>query len=637
MPGHGVAAGVKACWRKIGAAVWLILMSTTICAAFPQHRWIVRLADGHTTRSPVAPLRFHLPGDMPQSVRAALIYKLDGVDVTDAVTISPDDAVFVPPEPLISGRHRLVLIHAPPNGRWRELGVWGFSVVDSPASEGKPATDPAHFLQTSVGDSARLDVKFTPTIAPRTPSSGIAAPPDPTVMPYYRKSPQPAVEDITAVLSSDDVAVQLGKQKLAYESFIHKDRERSGTAANWSLGDATRVLGFGMRSSAQTRLNGVVMEHRWSMPGDDQIGLAGGWISASALAADGARAGSAWSVAGDASLLARRLRLRLEHAASRSDQDTARDAPNASGMANKVAMELHARDQAAVGWHLGVEQSRVTPVFVSLANPGLATDRLSLRTYGDLHAGAWRFQWSVERWRNNLEQDKHIATVQSGKTQLAASWAPANLFGIGFFGRPTYKLAADFGSVREVAAPAILDHTSPDNRSVDLTMQTEFVRGDWLWGVRAKRGELHRIADTGAPSRSIALDLYGDFTAMRRFPIKPTLSWQRKHKQTTGVVSEKWLAKVTSTTIELHEDLRAHVNMGLARWIQSGLAENADAVLFGGSMVWTLQRPHTDRTGLTLSLSGSYRDGDALPAPAAGEDDFRLMLSLSTTNPLDDW
>lgn len=633
---RSVSAGVKVFRYSISAVIWLLSISSAICSAIPKHDWVVRLVESDAVRSPDEPLHLRLPDKMPQAVRAALIYELDGVDITDGMTVTEDAVVFLPPEPLSPGRHQLLLIHKYSDGRRRELGIWDFKVVERPRMQAQAAgNQPLSFL-TPIGETARLEVTLARPEASRSMTAGAAVQPNQTMSPYHRKPAVRPSEDFTALLNSGQFAVKMGKQKLAYKSLIHQDQERRGTVANWSLGDATRVLGFGMRTPAQHELSGIVMEHSWPTQNGDQFSLAGGLVHGDAPTVGGVRSGSAWSLAGDAWLLARRLRLRAEHAMS-SANDAAADSPDDGGLAHKLAMELRSREKAEQGWLVGVEQSRVMPLFFSHAYPSLATDRLSLRTYGNLNSDVWRFDWSVERWRNNLAQHEHIATLQTGRTHFAASWTPADVFGLDFLGKPSYKFAADYGSVRELAAPVILNHTIPDNRTVDLSLQTEFAHSGWLWGLRSKGGQLRRVADASATARSIALDLYGDFSAVKQFPVKPVLSWQRKYQHAAGVVSDKWLAKLTSSAIELRQDLQARVDMQFMRRMQTGSTVDANTMHLGGSMVWTLQRPNADRNGLTLSVSGFFRDGNALPTPTARADDYRFMLSLSTANPLGDW
>lgn len=279
----------------------------------------------------------------------------------------------------------------------------------------------------------------------------------------------------------------------------------------------------------------------------------------------------------------------------------------------------------------------MAPAFFSLANPSLANDRSTLRTHGNLRVDTWRFDWSLERWRNNLEQDKHAASLRNHRALIAATWAPTETFGVGFLGNPTYKLAADYRHVRERAAPAVPNHTAQDRRTLGLKFQSQFARNGWLWGVKAEGGRTFRVADPNAAGHSFALDLYGDFPALGRVSAKPVLSWRRNYKPTSGVANETWLAKLASPNVELRKGLRADLAIEHKLRLHSGHAGDTSATRLGGRMVWTLRRPKTDRNGLALTLAGSYNDGTALPKSIAAMDGYGLMLSLSSTHPFEAW
>lgn len=617
-------------WRqKVKAIAWLLLVTSNAGATLSQNDWIVRLANSNSGKAAVEAPRFRLPKDMPPSVRAALIYELDGIDVTKSVTITPDDNVVLSQEALAPGVHRLRLIHAPSGGRWRELGVWSFSILDSQKDQAPLGVKQPNAVSTHIGRGFELALNFSQPAPGSAGPIGKAQSAQPHTMLGHGQYDQEAAKDITAIMRSGPLAVQLGKQKLLYRSLIHKDQKHDGTAANWTPGEATRLLGFSVHTPSQAKLHGVVVEHQWPSLEQDQLRLSGGWLSAASRATDVKHTdGSAWSLAGDASLLARRLSLRLELADSHSEESTADLGGQDEGPTYRWQSELRSSEQADLAWLLGVEQTRVAGSFFRLANPSLATDRLTLRSYGNLTSDAWRFDWSIERWRNNLVKDEQIPTKQTQKTRFATTWAPEDVFGLGLLGKPSYKFSADHRRVRELATPTVADRDLSVSHAFDLNLRTEFAHDRWLWGFNTEHGRSRDLAD--AATRSLALDLYGDFTALGQLSAKPSLAWRRNYGPTSNVSDEKWSAKLTSSSVALRNDLKADFTMEHMRWRPPDDARKTNETSLGGHIVWTLRRPKVDRSGLSLTLTGSYNGGNAFLRPTSDLDNYGLMLSLSS-------
>ena len=435
-----------------------------------------------------------------------------------------------------------------------------------------------------------------------------------------------------ATFSTGPMRLQLGKQKLRYSSLIHRDQERKGTAASWNLGKSTHLQGFGLQSADRTDLHGFVFEHQWQWQDSNRSKLVGGWLTAQQ--SDNERDARAWSLAGDTALWARRLKLKWEYARSyvqdRADQSMAGDAA-----AYRLQMEVASRPGNKLKWRLGTEQSRVAPNFIRLANSSLTRDRDRLRTYGDLKWQNWRIDWSIDRWQNNLSHNDLATTSKTGTTRLGLAWSPNEVFESSLIGRPSYELVAQYGRLQEYEAVSIADRVRSDRRLLNLTLNTRFKYPKWLWGVKAARGRtLHTTGERGR-DHTFGLDLYGDFTAIPQVAAKPILSWRRKEQAASGLVTEKWSAKLKSSTIELDDDLKAGIDAEFTHCAQSDWSEDRQTTRVGGLMVWTLQNPGSRRKGLALTLSGDYLD--TANSVSTVNSDYRVMLALSTSHPLQQW
>ena len=443
-------------------------------------------------------------------------------------------------------------------------------------------------------------------------------------------------------------------RELTYDSLIHKRGPRPAAVAAWDLGDHLNVRGFGAQTKAGTgyqrlvgsdavdyALNGVVVENHLSLDDSDQLDIVAGWLSGRAdVPGSTPRHGTAWSVATDAALLSRRLTLHAEYAGSQFEwTDAGRLEPRAD-QAYRVKLEYNAAPTSSMNWRLGSEYSAVGAWFASLANPSLAGDRSSLRSYGRLKTTQWQFDLALERRRNNLADDPSRAIVFSDRLQLSTGWSPDTQPPFALLGRPTVRLAAELGRHRELAAAGTATGGTESRPSANLALQGEFSHDGWLWGWRAKGGRSPLAVDAAVNrgSRVMGFDLYGDFTrGASPLAVKPTLSWQNREDLQTGTRAGKWRAALSSATIALHHDLHAKFDLAYQRQVRSDGTEVDDSAGVGANLVWTLLKPGTNRRGLALALSGKLRDGDPANSGSAVDGDYALMMSLSTENPLGTW
>lgn len=472
-----------------------------------------------------------------------------------------------------------------------------------------------------------------------------------------------APDDLIATLRTGSMLARVGPQGLGYDSLIHKDRPSKGAMAALEVGGQTKLKGFGVQSKAMPgyrrllgsdqgshTFNGMVVEHRLAGQGDEGLNLVAGWLSGVAHAggtdeAATQRAGNAWSVAADTALLEKRLRLQFEYARSRFDSSHVNDGtervaaglgrrPERNGQAYRFGTELHSSRSSAITWHLGTKFDQVTPWFGSLANPTLTDDWQRLQTYGVIRKGEWKLDLSLEQRQSNLERDSAIPTLRSEKGQIVAAWTPLQPVANLFAGKPSIRLTADYGRRNRIDAVDTPQAGQSEQRKINLMLQAEFAHSDGLWGVRAKGGKIPGAvdADARAGARTLALDLYGDFTATA---LKPMASWQSRRDEATGTTDDRWRAGLSLADVSLHAQLKAGVKLAYQRRVRSDVGSGDNGLSLDANLKWQLQRPAAGRSGLTLAVSGSYLGGDRGLVAPAGADDYRFMVSLSARNLLD--
>ena len=445
------------------------------------------------------------------------------------------------------------------------------------------------------------------------------------------------------------VALTIGPQRLAYDSLIHKAREHRGAIAAWELNDHTRVQGFGVgpaggsnapslagRRNDGYRLSGLIVEHAPQLPRAAGARLRLGWISGHERIAEGrARRSTGWSAAADTAVLSERLRLRAEYAASTLVSEASPSADGEGDAAYRLGLELHAPAASPVDWHLGSEISEVGAGFGSLGNPSVTNDRVQLNTYGGATLGDWQLELGLVQRRDNPDGDPASPVVASDRLNAATTWTPSQPALARAVGTPKYRLNAEFATRRHLPAGDGAIEPLPRQRSMKLTLHSEFTRPRLQWGMRANAGVAPgTVGEIEGPAvRALALELYGRFDDAAGLSLKPTLSWQRRFDPATDAADERWRAKLASPSLGLRHDVRGQFDLAVEhrdRWSR----EDELTADLGAKLVWTLQSPSPKRRGLALAFSGALTDAGSA---TAGDGDYRLMVSLSTDESLAAW
>jgi hypothetical protein len=465
---------------------------------------------------------------------------------------------------------------------------------------------------------------------------------------------QPTAEDGAAPRGHGVTKTQFGTQKLAYQSLIHSDRDRSGAVAAWQPLSQTDVRGFvfhpeiaaeaqrpAQGADEEKQLLGIVVEHSIAQGAIGTWTVTGGWVSASELpdpAGPGAQtaATSAWSLGTNATTLMERLRLSFEYAGSAPDRDRPAATRDTQAQAYRVGAELHPAPSSGAGWHLGSEYSWVGQHFDSVANSDLKPDRQRLHGYGGLDIGDLGFRLSVRRDRNNLALDPAKPTTQADRFQATTTWQPANPGPFKVLGEPRVRLDAVLGhdQIEAVTAPG-----QRMEQSEKLQLGADFKNAGGRWGARATHDQAPGKIDTttSAGIRGFGLEVHHQQTAHPFLPARKDLQWQRREDRATGTVEQHWQARLRSTRVSLHERMNGEFDLRYRERMASPGNGREASVNLAGQLVWTMQMPTATRNGLAIALSTDYPGASSQTSASRSGEGYQVMLTLSTSNPLAGW
>jgi hypothetical protein len=499
-----------------------------------------------------------------------------------------------------------------------------------------------------------VDREEAPWLAAETGATGPAAAFAPGSRYTAPAKDRPMAGEGAAPRGQGATKAQFGTQKLAYQSLIHSDRDRSGAVAAWQPLSQTDVRGFvfhpeiaaesrrpARSADEEQQLLGIVVEHSIAQGAIGTWTLTGGWVAASELpdpAGPGTQtpATSAWSLGTNASTLMERLRLSFEYAGSEPDRDRPGTTGGTQAQAYRVGAELHPAPSSGEGWHVGSEYRWVGQRFDSVANSDLKPDHQRLRGYGGLDVGDLRFQLSVRRDRNNLALDPAKPTRQADQFQATTTWQPANPGPFKVLGEPRFRLDAVLGhdQIEAVTAPG-----PRMERSEKLQLGADFKTTGSRWGAKATHDQAPGKIDasTGAGIRGFGLELHHQQTARPFLPVRKDLQWQRREDLATATIEQRWQARLRSTNVSLHERMNGEFDLRYQERVTSPGNGREASVNLAGQLVWTMQTPAATRNGLAIALSADYPGASSQASARRPEDGYQVMLTLSTSNPLAGW
>jgi hypothetical protein len=303
----------------------------------------------------------------------------------------------------------------------------------------------------------------------------------------------------------------------------------------------------------------------------------------------------------------------------------------------RLGAEVRAPADSPAAWHIGTSFREVAGGFASPGNPKLAPNRRELRAYAGADLGAWEFDLSFDRRRDNLVRDTSQPTVVNDAWTLSTLRSSPTLAAAGSSKAPSYRFTAKYSRRRSASGEADADGQAAAGTSDDLMLEGELDAADWQLGLRVRGGvEDGPVGTDPGDAPILGFELYGDLPDSLPVPIKPALSWERRHATHDGSASDVWRAAAKVPSVVLRHDLAADFDLALQHRGETDGQSSAFSAGIGLDLVWTLQRPAANRQGVTLSFSGkvssSATDGDGTEDAGYG-----LMISLTSQNPLGGW
>ena len=604
-------------------------------------------ADNPRPRSPLEPLRLSWPEEQISPLWSRLAFELDGMDVTSMMARQPGGAVLALPIPLARGEHQLRVVYSQPDGNLVEWAQWTFAVGGLPRMEGEGEL----MLRLNRRVSNKGDLPRTDASANQV--DGVA-----------RMSARRETDDWTTtgqaqlwfnseqnaningnggdlgeyLLTADNGETQfrLGHHQVPYESLIHAGFLRRGLSVSTAMPGDARLSGFAMRSEpivgaysftgvqdVRHRVGGLVYENQIMQDAESSyaltvglIGGAGDDLQASPDIPSSQHRGSAGSVAGEASWIGRRLRLRGELARSQYNWNAAGQMAVANttdeDSAHLVSLQYQseAKTPGSAQWTTELEHRDVGTFFRSVAYLGLPTDRRSNRVRTHLRSGGWQAAVGAMQQETNANSLPDLPRIAQNQADLLLLWSPAFAAERPWYGHPTVSGTLSEQRQRQTFTPSGYLGTRVHNSSWQGNLNLSLAHEGWGGQLGLGTGAFDNVTLPDLSTRSHTVSLGGQWRLGDRFSLGPVLEWSRLRYVQTGQSDLVRTGSLFADFAFIPDLFMGNLNFGLNRFnrtVDSQLERNR---FFTGELVWRLQKATENRPGWDARLAWIYQDVD---------------------------
>lgn len=612
-----------------------------------------------------------IPESLSQAELGSFFLELDGIDITQRVTLEGTHVVFYPASPYAAGTHALRLVRMGKNAKLVEIERWSFNVAGGVPPVVEPSSVSAtvdstysyraydnydddkkepdiHNLTTQMQFNAatqqgswRLSMRgnaFQNTDDAANPAG------DAVEVGEYLMRAENAGETLSSTFS-------LGNHDIGASNLLMDQFYRRGFSGkfDYKQGRAT-MTGFAMNPAAATGNN------NWTGLSDGDRLASGVYTTLEPFAALGDRLqleataytgegstngsgttpvpvapmpeGNGYHFGTRTQLLKDRLSMRAQYASSDFDADGASPAPSERDNAYNVSFVLTPLSKQADAegrfqqWEIEPGYYRAGSFFQSLLNPSLETDRETWSLKNHFIKGNLSLDGQVAWIKDNVDRLSDVPDNRSLQLWAQASYAPEKVM----WGTPVFTLGGALSDDLRLRTPAGFAGDGLDRqlRSVNGGVVLSFEKA--TWSLNQTYSEMDDHATPNASYETSFSDVSVEFRAHERLTLHPGLQLEVTHSDTDG----------TNTSL--------HGSMGLQGTIvpdkfwnttnYSMLLKNGDTT-FGRTynaetdFTWLLKPSETNSPGYAVSLLGLYdNDTDTNDLTDREDEDLRVLLRL---------
>jgi len=624
-------------------------------------------------RNPTDEFRIFIPPIVPVEVLQNLSLELDGIDVTSMISREGNYAIFVPLRPLKWGEHSLRIVENTPDGSIMERGLWTFEVRRSTLF--REAEFQGNLDLTATNRVADDNLENLPKDNQAQGGLGMAG----TVADenwrmsgsmdflYNSQSDQTPNDrkfDMGEYLFTGKIGPaqsDIGHHAIEPGSLVMESFNRRGVSASiLPKSQQAKVTAFVMRTERiigfqeglgindpDERVSGVVGSANPFPDNPEKLFLSGTYLNGEGEeigVGEGGdlefSGGDAWSLIADSSIVNRRLRLRVEYAATRFDfdgEDTGFDAErdHAYSLLSVYTHPERTFREKPLNWSIGLEHQNVGTLFHSLANSGFPNDKRSTSAFAQIGWSALNINSVLGRETDNVEDDPLLPTIQTDQVTVSTTYSPFQETpqggGWNPFEQPSYQLSLSQTKQEQTDTPTGFSGIVTDNRTRGLDLSASFNPGTWNWTISHAVTLFDDYSDVSSDTRNNFTNLSAGFPMGKLLSLMPNLQYNVFKDKDTDV-DNKSLSMGLGISLTLYRDrLNGSLNYSLNRDSSSDDSTDIETSTVDAGLVLAIIMPKTNRPRVELFVNGNYQDIDDKVTPHSGTHNYQVFAGINVS------
>lgn len=611
------------------------------------------------------PLVIVLPENLNNTDMTSLFVELDGVDVTQMISLDGLNAVFNPASPYASGKHVLRLVRMGRNNKLVEINRWNFTVaggeppVVNPASVNGSIDATYSYMAHNNSDSENLDPHNLQTqaqvsAAGQKDSWQFSAQgngfynTDDMLTPSGKDHGEVGeyllrAENSTGLMNS---VFSLGHHDIGMNNLLADNFYRRGGSAVFDYnGGQAQLAGFSMNPSSaignenisgigqkERRVEGV---HAVVQPLQDKVTLEGTFYSGDG---DGAGAGvgstSSLTVGGtgmqlglNANIIENYLGLRTQYAHSKFDGDglgldesAKRDDAYETAITFTPLGRQLTDDGRIRSWTLTGRYQQIGSYFETLLNPTSEQDRESWGVESAYALGGFSVDSLLEWVQDNVNDFSAMPRNRALNAMSQISYAPETEM----FGMPIFALGASLSDEGRMDTPAAYAGTSLDRRTLSLNGGVTLTIDATVFSFNHTYTHLNDEVDSLADYDTHFTDLNFEFHPDERVTVRPGLQAEFTNEDVDGF-SSAYHASLGTDVVIIPDKFWNNTNVSIL--LNDGNTPQDNTHNAETEFTWLLKEADTNSPGYAVAISGLY-DNDS-----SDDEETRGFVRLKVSAP----
>jgi len=629
-------------------------------------------------RLPRETLQIKIPKNVPKKVLKTLAYELDNIDITAMIIRKGTTSSFTPAQPLTWGKHNLRLVEYGNDGSIIEKGFWEFKVRKS-----------------AVFQKVEYAVNSSLTVLQRIADKNLGSP-KPNALTGYgaakvlgrasnedwdisgnldliynseeSQTPHGKELDIGKYLfigRGSSSQVNIGHHSITQNNLIVGNFYRRGVSASMRFGSInSTATGFVMRSEEivgtkdgfgvsdpDNKVTGISWESQPLTKNPEKLYLSATYLSGKsnkisesvgAIQAD--KKGTAWALSADSALYDQQLRLRAEYAGSLSDIITAdisdTNIVDEKGSARSFLATYSPRvesENSKFFWNTGIEYTKVSTSFNSIANLSLPNDKDLRRLF--INADWTGFSTSLLKAieTDNVDGDDTRPQIETHLDQVVLNYSltdkPSQSSIFNTIGMPTFSLQWN-QTTQDRIKDALVPTEDISINANTSALSANFIKDSLGWGWMYSRTVQKDKFNAENNSVTLAHNLNANFTISNNLGVRSGIQTSKTNFSTDGSTSDTVLFNLGLNYL-FSKSLSGLLNINNSNTDGSSIngLVNANTKTTSFQLKWNWLAAKNNKPGFDVTLSGTRQETSSNLIVGNNIDAYQAFIGITMTLP----